>query len=794
MKNLKTLLLLISSVFLSISCSNSKLLIKADKKFAKGKYEKAEKKYRKVFRKDSKNGESAIGIGNCRFYYLDYKNAIKYYEMALKKGNFKYYHCNNQKEIFQLGESYFKLGNYASALPYFSYLSNSCTILTIKNSTLRAGVCSYYLGKDLFMKEDFVKALKYFKKAETFFVKKEPSAMLKDSLNQLFGETYLIIAERKYQLKDYIVAENNWMYIKKYNSDLSKSPKSQFLIGNIYNRLGEYKKAFEVLSLLRKDYSTVINGDSLASELSIAAYSLSKMKFSESRPSKSLEYLIIAEKENPEIAKSVEAILLKGNCLYQLRKYEDALKEYNKVHKLNKIDFSLYKREMGESEYFVGKALFDLQQHANALELFKNSVTKLNSSSRIYSQALNYAGLSLANMADSLFAEGKYQQALDYYFKSKRNLRQSNRSYMGSYKLSEIYFRTGQLYEFIQMPELAVTQYDTILTYYPNTNFYHESCEKGLELAEQLQQFEKAINFSKALIELHTEEPEIADNYIFRTARFYVQTKNIESSFELLFRLYESQNYEVYRILAENDGVFNSLSNDERYKRWVNGIRRIKLLIDSASSDDFDQWGTQNDLTVIILDSDGQLLLSTENVEDDNRPIFWYNEVIFDYKVGDLVGFLLMENDHPNEPETYIYKFNELSFGEDVISSYGNFGYGKWEARINYHIEDTYIRPRSDNLLVPQGVLSGNREIICFWSCLAQSILGEFTNSAELTGLISELINSYTNNTKYSWKNGVKETLLNYISNGLRESGYDDAADKLEISRFFDCYYGCVGQ
>lgn len=782
--------LLIVIILLIFNCCSSARFIKvADKKLLHRNYEKAEELYEKALIKDSDNDKAYLGIGNCKYTLGEYNDAVTNYKIVFDKRDAQYYNCAYSTELSQLGEALFHLRRYSEALPIFTYLQNNC-----KKSSNKLGECHYFIGRDFFYGRDYKSALSHFDATEKL-LNFNGAPLRRDTFYQLFASLYLNLAAHSFQQKDFVNSERYWGKISKYSPFLSGSFVSQFLIGRVYNELKKYQEAFDTFQKLYDLKSSISTSDfeQVKSEYSSASYNLAKFEYSKNSFSRSLEYLHTAERVDTYISQNPEAILLKANCFFSLKRYLEAIKEYEKSN-LKKPLTQIAKNNWSEAEFFVGKSFFDKNQFDESWFYFNRSLQKIQASSRVYHELLLWLGVSETKKGDFFCERKNFSQALKWYGQAKNNIKNSAYHDKQEY-LSEIYFKLARTYELMQKISPALAHYDTISKSFKFTGYFEQACYRGLDLAEKTQEWRMAIRFALALADYKNNDEE-KHHYHYRLASLYSKAREKENCMRMLFRLYESSSYNDYINLVTNNASFSLVSSDARFIRWQNKIRRIKLTVQSAYLSAFDQMG-ENDLTVVLLDPNGEVLLSTENIENKNNVIFRSKEVVFDYKIGNTITFMLIDNDYPDPPETYIFKYESISkTGKgQLIESKGDFGdfFGKWHAKIYYVANDSEDRLWSDNVVVPKTALNGNRNDICFLSCAAQSLIGYATKHPILTGLVSELIASWTNNSNYSVKNAGAESFKNYFSDGLKNTGNHNYLNLFEGWRFFDCVSGCKG-
>jgi hypothetical protein len=186
------------------------------------------------------------------------------------------------------------------------------------------------------------------------------------------------------------------------------------------------------------------------------------------------------------------------------------------------------------------------------------------------------------------------------------------------------------------------------------TSLYHYS----------LRNLEKAIKY----MEITYDNSPNADK-TYKLALFNAELSNTDNSLSYLSKLYDNYRYEYYRKKALKDiSNFKNLLSNNKFKRWISGVRRIKIKPISAYSNDWELSG--NDLFVAITNNKGSLLCT--EVVDNKDYAKWFNEyVIFDYEIGEDIYLKLFDADVTENELLLKHTFKKITnnFGEQTLKN-----------------------------------------------------------------------------------------------------------------------------
>ncbi|AAK42821.1 tetratricopeptide repeat protein [Saccharolobus solfataricus] len=212
--------------------------------------------------------------------------------------------------------------------------------------------------------------------------------------------------------------------IKEEIEQKKDDPELYYLMGLVYFKIGKYRRAIDNLRKairLKKDEAKYhcLLGYSLYME----GYNISDEKLIR-RALKELQLSLEMDKDLPNKEKKYYYYM--ANILYELEDYEKALEKVNKALEID---------DSSEVHKLRGDILFQLKKYNEAIEEYK---TNLNDDKNLYAIAYTY------------FTMGKYDQALEYFNKAISANPEDPYYYQGKAETLLFMGRTNEAYNTIK--------------------------------------------------------------------------------------------------------------------------------------------------------------------------------------------------------------------------------------------------------------------------------------------------------------------------------------------------------
>lgn len=181
--------------------------------------------------------DALISIGNVNFEKENYDEAIVFYEKALKVSERENYKEDITKILSNLGAAYSKKKDNSKAIQYFNKVLKK---IKEENNKLHVSIVLHNLGMVYSKEKDYNLAYKYLKEAQEISLNIGYKRGLMDS--------YLGISEVYFNQKKYAKALINAQKGKSLSeqfSSLGDLKRAEDLLYKIYEKIGDYKKAFQ---------------------------------------------------------------------------------------------------------------------------------------------------------------------------------------------------------------------------------------------------------------------------------------------------------------------------------------------------------------------------------------------------------------------------------------------------------------------------------------------------------------------------------------------------------------------
>ncbi|MDB2456356.1 tetratricopeptide repeat protein [Flavobacteriaceae bacterium] len=478
----------------------------ADMNFKLGRFEKAIALARESLKTANENQTSELSkiIGESYFNLNDYNSALPYLEVYEgKKGKW------SNTDFYQLGYTYYRLGEYDNAINQFNKIISS-------NNAVAQN--AYYHLADCYLKTNKkTQALNAFKRASSMNF---DSLISEDALLNYARLSYEI--GNAYQNTSLLLAS----FIDQYPKNEVVEEIEQLLIDSYVNSRN-YNAALMILKKKSgSQYSTALQKVNY-----LKAIALYKSGLFED----SIEYF-------NESLKSKKDQNIAANCLFWRAQADYELNDYSAViaglSEFEKHPFASKVSGFEHLSYHLGYANFKLKNYKASKVLFEQYLDQKNISS-------SYRRDALLRLGDSHFVLGKYWPAMEAYEKSiqldfskgvyalyqkalsygfvDRNLKkiesliQIVNDYPKSSLLDDVYFELGLAYTREKSDSSAIDTYNKLAAEYPKSPYRSRSLlNKGLILynAESL---DDALTVLKQLVQEYPNE-EIAQQAL-KTAK-----------------------------------------------------------------------------------------------------------------------------------------------------------------------------------------------------------------------------------------------------------------------------------
>lgn len=353
----------------------------ADLNFKLGNFEEAIAMAQKQLPKSDRREVSELNkiIGESYFNLGQYATAIPY----LKKYRGKRGRLNNT-DYYLLGYCHYKQGDYEGALQYFN---------KIIGGTNSVSQNAYYHLAECYLKLD--------KKSEALNAFRNASQM--DFSDEIQKDAMLNYARLSYEIGNAYepVPQVMAAYLEKYPKDEHQEEIQELLVDS-YITSKNFEGAMELLEK-NKGYASKETYQKVAFYRGVELFIDGDYEEALERFSKSVKS---AENKNFE----ARALYWKAESAYRLNRFDDALSDFSQLQR-NPIAKDL--EEYQNLDYNLGYCYFKLKDYDNAISYFKNVTT----SKTVDDQLLNDSYLRLG---DGYFVTSNYTAARSAYDKSSK--------------------------------------------------------------------------------------------------------------------------------------------------------------------------------------------------------------------------------------------------------------------------------------------------------------------------------------------------------------------------------------
>ena len=495
-----------------------------DMNFRLGRFEKAIQlgiKELKSIKDSSLISEISKIIGESYFNLNKYKSALKYLEKYQGK-NGKW----SNVDYYQMGYTYYKTSNYEKAINQFN------KIIQIKNDLAQNAY--YYLGDSYLRNNQKSAALSAFRKASSMNFDKSISE-----------DSFLNYSKLSYEIGNPFEKVSNVLYafLKKYPKNKNYETIYNLLIDS-YTKQKDYDSALIIL----KDNKSFSNKDLIQQISFLKAVELFKLR----QYDKAKEYFEQSIKTGNDQLYKLKSKYWLGRSFFALKKFDDALDQYKYYikKKLSK-DSEEYKR----INYDIGYTYFKLKEYDYALKFFEKFI-EINTSleKRFYSD-------SALRIADCQFALKNYWLAMEGYNK----IINSN-----SKKTPYSIYQKAISYGFVDRNEKKIMTLKLLINEYYKSSYTDDAL---FELAMTLSfenRFEESISFYDIILKDFNKSPYFLKSKLNKGLILYNQGFYRKS--KLVLEQFVKQN-KSSSLIQEALNVLKEISIDEgsftEFSSWV---------------------------------------------------------------------------------------------------------------------------------------------------------------------------------------------------------------------------------
>ena len=389
-------------------------------------------------------------IGESYFNLEDYRSALSYLPDYIGKNG-----KLNNTHYYQLGYSNYKLKNYSKAILNFN---------KIINGNDKVAQNAYYHLADSYLKTDnLTSSLNAFKKA---------SQMNFDL--EIKEDAFLNYAKLSYQIGNSYKSPSLILneFLKKYPKN-SEANYIQKLILESYLKRKNYGAALKVLEEYPKSEFREIRQKAL--------FMKGVLLYNSELYNESISYFEKSLDNNHSLKKAVAAKYWISRALYEIGKFEKSLKISLEL-KMNPKFLSLLDKEIF-LDYDLAYNYLKLSKYDLAISAFNESLKSSFSDLYRYDAYLR--------IADSYFIQKSYNSAIENY---KRGIK-------FNYDSTYPYFQIALSYGLMEEPEEKISQLKAIINSFPNSQIIDDCYfELAITLAKS-ENFEKALNNYNLIIE-----------------------------------------------------------------------------------------------------------------------------------------------------------------------------------------------------------------------------------------------------------------------------------------------------
>jgi TolA-binding protein len=515
-----------------------------------------------------------------------YDDVIDYATDVLKKDN-----TQNKTEIKRLiAESYYRKGNYAKAITFFEDYTKNTAQLS-REDKYQIAFC-YYMQKDYAKAADLFKQVvatkdkisqnAYYHLADCFLKQNDKQAAMTafESASKMdFDKSIQEEAMFNYAK---LSCDLNMQpsTIKVMNDFIAKYPQSKHkdevteLLASLYLQTRNYKEA---LAALEKIKNRTAGGNAAYQKV---AYYRAVELFNDRDYQQSINLLNKAITTNADALIQAQAIYWKSEALYNLSKYDDAIKEYRIfIYTPAALKLSFYNR----ANYDIGYCYYKKGNYKEAATWFRKYIaTKNETDNNRYNDALVRIGDAYFMQRDFSNAENYYVQAVgskasssDYSLfqkgiimgingnmKGKADaMQQLITAYPNSAYADDAYFEKANALVALDRDNEAEAAYSKLISGYPTSPYIKKSLlNKGLIYFNNKND-DKAIETFKQVVTKYPSTPESVEA-LNQIKNIYVAQGNPNAYFDYVKKIPNN---------SVSSGAQDSITYEAAEQRYMKG-------------------------------------------------------------------------------------------------------------------------------------------------------------------------------------------------------------------------------
>ncbi len=507
--------------------------------FNQKKYEEAIEEGKPLLQKKNTKQNSNLSklIGECYFNLGDYKSALPYLlDYRGKRGKFDNTH------FYQIGFVYYKNGEYEKAISYFNKIIKSNTEVAQK---------AYYSLAGCYLKLDKKnEALNAFRSASDLDFDK---ILKEDALYNYARLSYEVgnVAESSSQALN--------RYLKTYPNSIHKNEIFQLLVES-YMTSNNYA---EVLQTLDSLHPTTYKMKVLYQK---SAYLLGVEHFNNERYKDANTYFDLAIKNGYDDDYRAKSKYWKAETDYRLGDFENALIGY-RAYQLEDPNPKLKETKM--LPYNMGYVLFKLKNYEEAITNFKTFLSSNIDNKKLKNDAY-------LRLADSYFVDRKYWPALESYNNSL------------SLKVGEEDYATYQkavCYGLLGKNDKRIETLNSLIKKYPKSYFHDDALYLLGSSYTRNNQTSKAL---KAYSEIEKKYP--GSSYVSKAKLkmaliYYNSNKDKEAlaEYKEIVEKYPSTS-EAKQAVAGSRKIYIDMGKASEYVSWVKTLDFVDISQEEADS------------------------------------------------------------------------------------------------------------------------------------------------------------------------------------------------------------------
>ncbi len=376
--------------------------------------------------------EIALYTAEAYYHQGNYVKAVQFYEQYMKSLRKK----PVAPVLFRISTSYMHTGDSRQAIENFKYVA-------LEKDTL-GQAASYYLG-DLYLKEG----------NKTFAVTAYQQASEIKANSAVREQAMFKLAQVHVDLGNYeqaIPVLNT--YLQEFSS-AEKAGRARDLLAESYVNSSDYDRA---LAYFEK---AGLGSQTMRRAYQKAAYLKGTQLFNNARFYESVQLFDQSLRYPIDQELEVSAWFWKGEAYSTGKKFEEAAQSYTRVFQRGRRS---YPELVHKANYGMGYALFNQKKYADATSYFDAYVK--NQSSEISKDAL-------ARLADCLYAQKKYDEALTYYRRAAD---------AGFREKDYLLYQRGVILGFQNKRQDAKRELEQVVRQYPNSRYADDARFQAAQL------------------------------------------------------------------------------------------------------------------------------------------------------------------------------------------------------------------------------------------------------------------------------------------------------------------------